>query len=540
MFLDAEQEALQAINQCPLLGNLQLDTQWNIRFRPILGKLKPFLLRHKIPILEIDHVTFLKLSTDSTLELFKQSLNNYDSISTSGHLVSIIVQSDSLNNAPISLLSNIVHTFLSSVSIDHRLYNFLTHVFLQIPYLLLSFIIERIFLQPLIKVEGSQKQVRKSLWNNIDKQNPTMIIRFIQLGKHLGFSEWSIDKIQTEPTIKIKEEKCFPISIPNVIVPLSTPKSELMISENNPFDVIESIRREKFGIGLNLSNESQHLTDQLKSLVGRSLERLSKELYNSDMHFVLELIQNADDNQYNSKPSLVFVIDSNCINVYNNEIGFQESNIQALCDIGKSTKGKHKQGYIGQKGIGFKSVFTVCDRPEIYSNGYKICFDASNGSIGYILPNWIQNEIKDVEYSNWTTRISLPLKSENEMQKHKSRSLTASFNDIRPSLLLFLNRLRSITIHNRLKNSNETYERIDISGTHIVEIRCEHVVEKWFIIKHQLKIPEEIKNSSDGIIEATEIALAFPLHDIKATGEFSLTEQDVYAYLPLRTVRTCF
>ncbi|CAF5123893.1 unnamed protein product, partial [Rotaria sp. Silwood1] len=376
---------------------------------------------------------------------------------------------------------------------------------------------EKIFLQPLIKVEGSQTKIREILWKTIDKHDSNMIARFIQLGQQLGFTEWSIDKIKTDSSIKtIQQETYLSLSISNLVTSSLISKIEQTFSINNtnPYDLIERIRREKFGIGLNLSNESQYLTDQLKSLVGRSLERLSKELYNSDMHFLLELIQNADDNQYNNKP---------------------KNNIQALCDIGKSTKGKHKQGYIGQKGIGFKSVFTVCDRPEIYSNGYQICFDASNGSIGYILPNWIENENKDNEYTNWTTRICLPLKSANEMQKHKSRSLTESFNDIRPSLLLFLNRLRSITIHNRLKNSKQIYERIDIPGISIVEIHCEQIIEKWFIIKKQLIIPNEIKTNFDDVIEATEIALAFPLHEINNNEKVILTKQDVYAYLPLRT-----
>jgi hypothetical protein len=175
------------------------------------------------------------------------------------------------------------------------------------------------------------------------------------------------------------------------------------------------------------------------------------------------------------------------------------------------------------------------DRPEIYSNGYQICFDVHNGSIGYILPDWIRNENREDEYLNWTTRICLPLKSETEMQKHKSRSLTESFNDLHPSLLLFLNRLRSITIDNRSTNTKQIFERIDIPGTNIVEIHCGKTIEKWFIIKKQLIIPEEIKTNLDDAIEATEIALAFPLHEIKNNGQIKLIKQDVYAYLPLRT-----
>ncbi|CAF1197482.1 unnamed protein product [Adineta steineri] len=533
---DLEKQALQAINQCPLLGNLHTDIQWNLHFRPILGKLKSFLVQHSISILEIDHVTLLKLSSNSTLDMFKESLYNYDSILTSGHLVSILVQHNSLQNAPLSLLSNIVHTFFLSISSDSQLYHFLARIFVRIPYLLLSSIIQRVFLEPLVTLEGSQMKVRETFWTIIDKQDSNMIIRFIQLGQQLGFSEWSLDnrKIHSS-SIKIPREKQSLSIIPSIESSSVISKTEPILSGNNPYDVIEQIRREKFGIGLNLSDEGQCLTNQLKSLVGRSLERLSKELYNTDMHFVLELIQNADDNQYNTKPTLIFVIDTNSINIYNNELGFQENNIQALCDIGKSTKGKHQYGYIGQKGIGFKSVFTVCDHPEIYSNGYQICFDAHNGSIGYILPNWLSTECKDNEYLNWTTRICLPLKSENEMQKHKSRSLTESFNDIHPSLLLFLNRLRSVIIDNRLTQSKHIYERFDIPGTSIVEIHCGQMIEKWFVIKKQLIIPEEIKTSLDNIIEVTEIALAFPLHEIKNNGEIKLIKQDVYAYLPLRT-----
>jgi hypothetical protein len=358
-FTDLEQQALHAIDQCPLLGNLHYDTQWNLRFHSQLGKFKSFLSRHNISTLEIDSNTCLKLSSNSTIDLFKQSLYNFDSIVTSGHLVSILVQHHSLHHAPLSLLSNITHTFFLSISPDNRLYDFLVHVFLRIPFLILSSIIQRIFLEPLIKLEGSQIKVRELFWKTIDKQDPNTITRFIQLGQQLGFTDWSLDNIKNEPVIQIQREKPLSRISPMIIVPSIVSKVEAKLTGDNPRDLIEQIRREKFGIGLHLSYEGQHLTDQLKSLVGRSLERLSKELYNTDMHFVLELIQNADDNQYHTKPSLIFVIDSNMINIYNNESGFEEQHIQALCDIGKSTKGKHQQGYIGQKGIGFKSVFTI-------------------------------------------------------------------------------------------------------------------------------------------------------------------------------------
>ena len=43
--------------------------------------------------------------------------------------------------------------------------------------------------------------------------------------------------------------------------------------------------------------------------------------------------------------------------------------------VGQSSKGIGGSGYIGQKGIGFKSVFRVSSRPEIHSNGFEFSLD---------------------------------------------------------------------------------------------------------------------------------------------------------------------
>ena len=370
---DLEKEASDAVDRCPLLNDICIETQWNIRFRPHLGNLKSFLARHSVPVLEIDRSTLLKLSSHSTIDTFKESLFNYDSVQTAGHLVSILVQYDTVANAPLSLLANLVQAFYSSIDVDDQLYRFLRRVFVRIPFVLLSSIVQRIFLQALVQLEGSPIKVRQLLWNTMDPQDLHAMSTFVRLGEALGFTDRLMDPVRPSAPLHIKQEEQERPSVPLPAVP--TLKVEPRSFTMQPKDFIQRIRREKFGVGIDLSNEGQHLTDQLKSLVGRSLERLSKELYNSDMHFVLELIQNADDNQYVDKPALVFIIDQSTIQVYNNELGFQEENIQALCDIGRSTKGKHKQGYIGQKGrtisprpqthiiallgIGFKSVFTV-------------------------------------------------------------------------------------------------------------------------------------------------------------------------------------
>lgn len=523
-----EKQAFDLIEQCPFLENLHLFTQWNRYFRCQLGQLKNFLRRFQICTLEIDCETLLKLPTNSTIELFKQSLDRFDVNLSAGYLVHLLVQSNTISQAPLALLSNVFQTFLYSIELNQQFYEFFKGLLLRIPFLLLTKILQRIFFEPLVKIEGNQMKIRRSLWQTLDKYDQHQINKFIQLGEHFGFTDWSRENLHIEP---IPSALILPQSSLTTAQTKSTIISETKIScsGSHPFDVIGQIRREKFGIGLTLSNETEHFTNQLKSLIGRSLEHLSKELYNTDMHFILELIQNADDNHYQTHPSLLFVLDQTSLNIYNNELGFHEEHIRALCDIGKSTKGKHQQGYIGQKGIGFKSVFTITDRPEIYSNGYRICFNAEHGSIGYILPEWIESESRDNEYLDWSTRICLPLKTSTHNQL---RSLIDNFNHLHPSILLFLHRLRSIEIHNRLLSTRQVYQRIDRINSNLIEIHSNNnQIDKWFVIKKQLNIPEQIKAD----IQSTEIALAFPLNQITNTKSLDLIKQDVFAYLPIRT-----
>ncbi|CAH1779739.1 unnamed protein product [Owenia fusiformis] len=319
-----------------------------------------------------------------------------------------------------------------------------------------------------------------------------------------------------------------------------------LTEEELALHVVNEIRQTKFGIGLELNEDGKKITQGLKELLGRSLEKLSKELYNKDTHFVLELIQNADDNSYPEKwtakskqqPALIFIIDTDRITLVNNECGFKEGNIRAICDVGRSTKGdKHTKGYIGQKGIGFKSVFKVSDTPEIHSRGYHIKFDATDDCTGYILPHWLTEEnrttldlqIKGVDLNSerWTTRIVLPLKTQDAATR---MSLTSGFHDIHPSLLLFLHRLKSISVINQVTNSKEVMYRSDI-GDDVIEIQHGRSTDRWLIVRKTLTVPEKLNLPN---IAATEIAMAFPLAQDKTQAHIQLEKQSVFAFLPLR------
>lgn len=311
--------------------------------------------------------------------------------------------------------------------------------------------------------------------------------------------------------------------------------------------IINQIQRDEFGVGVELSEDGQRLMKVQQERLGRSLDRLSRDLYSKDTHFVLELVQNADDNAYpdhliaalettskssmdNDCPSVRFIISKEGVTVLNNECGFREKDVRALCDVGRSTKGKHKYGYIGQKGIGFKSVFRVTSRPEVHSNCFHLCFDVDSGPMGYILPHWCDDTDPQ---EGWMTKIILPLKQE---MAPEARSLAARFNDIHPSLLLFLHRLRSIHIDNKVEGMELSMRRVDL-GDNIVEIYHGHGdVDRWLVVKKQLDASAISLQAKSGVeVESTEIALAFPLMTQMGHNRTAPAKQPVFAFLPLRS-----
>ncbi|CAG9982412.1 unnamed protein product [Clonostachys byssicola] len=123
----------------------------------------------------------------------------------------------------------------------------------------------------------------------------------------------------------------------------------------------------------------------------RSVQKFANELYRSETHFLLELLQNADDNRYTktSRPSFSIEYRERGLRIDCNEDGFTEENVEAICSVGNSTKTTSSPGhkYIGEKGIGFKSVFRVATKVWIYSGGYKFALDRTK-PLGIITPTW--------------------------------------------------------------------------------------------------------------------------------------------------------
>ncbi len=90
--------------------------------------------------------------------------------------------------------------------------------------------------------------------------------------------------------------------------------------------------------------------------------------------FFNELLQNADDCAYGEKvtPSFCLTFRERTVDISYNEKGFTKENVRAITAIGESTKKLLLTGdaAIGEKGVGFKSVFGVASEVEIHSNGF--------------------------------------------------------------------------------------------------------------------------------------------------------------------------
>ena len=237
-----------------------------------------------------------------------------------------------------------------------------------------------------------------------------------------------------------------------------------MSSNISQFSVIEDIRKRKgIGSGIRGGENEEDLH--------RAIEHLSEDLYSKDVHFILELIQNAEDNPYSSEkdPQLVFQIlpedptktpgTEGALLVINNEKGFVEENVRAICKVGASTKSK-REGYIGEKGIGFKSVFLVTSKPHIFSAGYQFSFqDAPDPEVGfgYIIPYWTTEIPEIVKRHLDQTCILLPFRP------GKCQVVEDELRQIAPETIFFSINSKRFKLASKKKPSQKCIELISFS-----------------------------------------------------------------------------
>ncbi len=196
---------------------------------------------------------------------------------------------------------------------------------------------------------------------------------------------------------------------------------------------------------------------------------------------IYELVQNAHDAHEDGDDGSILLKlvvtgpDRGDLFIANKGKGFSWNNVNAIRNIGVSSKSVGSG--IGNKGLGFRSVETLCDDPRIYSQAHAVaaeeftgfCFrfagpdevrkmtlemaDAATADhVAKVLPRYLaamplqtqSEEITDFAKGGFATVVHLPLTGPSAVKV--AREQVSALADLDVPLLLFLDRLARITI----------------------------------------------------------------------------------------------
>jgi hypothetical protein len=254
----------------------------------------------------------------------------------------------------------------------------------------------------------------------------------------------------------------------------------------------------------------------------------------------LELIQNVEDCDFNhtDTPSISFEVSPQKIIVESNQDGFKATDVTQICHTGNSWK-RGKRGYVGEKGIGFKSVFKVASRVDIQSNAFSFFFKYNGGEtseekLGIITPIAGDDPISPNERP--LTRMTLTLNGDTPYS-----DLVSDFTAIPEALLLFLTKLKEIRFKINFPDQGRTTinrfrKSVEADGTTCISKFEEGSgrSDEWRY--HVVRAPVEGLPNDPARPEINECegVLAFPIDN---HGRPRIhTGYDVYAFLPVCTV----
>uniref|UniRef100_A0A0G4HMY5 Protein NO VEIN C-terminal domain-containing protein n=1 Tax=Chromera velia CCMP2878 TaxID=1169474 RepID=A0A0G4HMY5_9ALVE len=295
------------------------------------------------------------------------------------------------------------------------------------------------------------------------------------------------------------------------------------------WEIVEDIRRElqiysKTELE-NLDPSKRQAVERLQESYRSAVGKLATDIYAHDFHFLFELVQNADDNRYDLgvQPTLDIVVSPHALDLLNNELGFREEDVRALCSVGRSTKTQErKEGlHIGRKGIGFKATFAVTSEPHVLSAGFRFRFDAQGPQGSYVLPHWIDREdVPSLPHAECAALCEATSEVENVTRIHlpfsvgkRSALFARSVREVRAlpaTLLLFLNRLTRIAVHVReLKTSVPDVSVASYTGDRTAREFSTRLMERED--RGEVMVPDdllvEVEETGGGLATASLISL---------------------------------
>ncbi len=164
----------------------------------------------------------------------------------------------------------------------------------------------------------------------------------------------------------------------------------------------------------------------------RHLEFLQR-LYADRTHFILELLQNAEDAR---ATQVTFVLESHRLIVHHDGRSFNEADVRGICGISSSTK-EGELTTIGKFGIGFKAVYAYTATPEVHSADEH-----------FRIKRFVRPEAADWFASplNGRTVFVFPFDREDVPAPDARAEIGPGLRDLDPTTLLFLRYIRDVTI----------------------------------------------------------------------------------------------
>ncbi|EHK18343.1 uncharacterized protein TRIVIDRAFT_47475 [Trichoderma virens Gv29-8] len=299
----------------------------------------------------------------------------------------------------------------------------------------------------------------------------------------------------------------------------------------------------------------------LEGIAAVAVSTLAKNLYTSDARFVFELLQNAEDNSFekaieaNLTPYVSFELHPDHIIIECNEDGFEPKNLKAICAVGQSSKSGVQKGYVGEKGIGFKSVFMAAWKVHIKSGHFSFFFQHKRGDqgLGMISPVWEEPE-NDQPHPGTQMKLELG-DGYTPIPSSQYQIILDQFSSLNESILLFMRNLGEIRISifdnegNLEKSNTFSKERINANLTRLTKVsktanNVDSSFKDYYIFKHTVGNLDKNENRTYSEYEektkayaTAEIVLGFPLTE----ESIPIVEyQDIFAFLPMKEVGFTF
>jgi hypothetical protein len=235
-----------------------------------------------------------------------------------------------------------------------------------------------------------------------------------------------------------------------------------------------------------------------------------------------------------------------------NEDGFTRPDLKAICSIGESSKSA-RHGYIGAKGIGFKSVFIAAWRVHIQSGNFSFEFrhKRSDPGLGMVRPIWVPNT-EPIPTPLTRTKLYLHDQGDEDELEHLRTIIAMQFDDLQETCLLFLRKLREISVafydeEGKLQRLKQ-FRKHDIDS-HRVSLDTTTIIDGEETVHRQIyHITKDLvtgialsdnrdppKTEQDRRDSTTaEVVLAFPLTS-EYKPHYSNHRQELFAFLPLRS-----